>query len=396
MNPIQLVFALLFWVCCLFVVYTYLGYPLAIWCLSRWFGRPVRPPVIDEFELPAVSLLIAAYNEEAEIEKRIESALQMDYPKDKLEIVVASDGSTDATAALVRRFADRNVRLLDYPQRRGKAAVINAAFAEVKGAIIMLSDANTHTESSAVRKIVRWFRDPRVGVVCGKLRLMDARNGRNVDGLYWKYETFLKQCEGHLGALLGANGAIYTIRRDLFTPIPNDTIVDDFVIPLQAKLRSDCRLIYDSEAVASEETAPDVTAEFHRRSRIGAGGFQSIAMLWKLLNPLRGWIAFSFFSHKILRWFCPFFLLGMLFSNLVLLDHPLYRLCLVGQFAFYMLACGSAFLPCRTGTLKLLRLTTMFTSMNLALLVGFWRWLSGSQKGVWKRTARLAEEGVMG
>src|SRR5262249_30950742 len=147
-------------------------------------------------------------------------------------------------------------------------------------------------------------------VVCGRLVLTDPATGCNVDSYYWRYETFLKRCEGRLGALLGANGAIYAIRRELYTPIPGNTIVDDFVIPLRAKLRTGCRIVYDGDAVAREETPPNVGAEFHRRSRIGAGGFQSIGLLWRLLNPRSGWVAFTFFSHKILRWVCPFFLVA--------------------------------------------------------------------------------------
>jgi cellulose synthase/poly-beta-1,6-N-acetylglucosamine synthase-like glycosyltransferase len=287
--------------------------------------------------------------------------------------------------------------LLDYRQRRGKAAVVNTAFAELKGELVMLSDANTHTDAGAARKIVRWFQDPEVGVVCGRLMLRDARTGKNVDSLYWKYETFLKRCEGRLGALLGANGAIYAIRRKLFAPIPSATIVDDFVIPLLIKLRTGCALVYDEEALAHEETAPDLKAEFQRRSRIGAGGFQSLTLLWRLLNPKRGWVAFTFASHKILRWLCPFFIIGLIVTNVPLGDQPFYRRCLHAQLAFYWLAMLATVLPGRVKLFRPLRLATMFTSMNAALLVGFWRWLRGNQKAAWKRTARLAEaDGVIG
>jgi cellulose synthase/poly-beta-1,6-N-acetylglucosamine synthase-like glycosyltransferase len=224
--------------------------------------------------------------------------------------------------------------------------------------------------------------------------LTDPETGYNVDSLYWRYETFLKKCEGRLGALLGANGAIYAMRRDLYTPIPVNTIVDDFVIPLRAKLRTGCRIVYDCEAVASEETPAQVGAEFHRRARIGAGGFQSIGLLWRLLSPRSGWVAFTFLSHKILRWFCPFFLVAALAANVVLWDQdqPLYWNLLVGQIAFYVTSLAAAFVPAQVRFLKPLRLTTMFTAMNAALLVGFCRWLRGNQKAAWKRTTRVAEE----
>lgn len=387
--------AILFWVCLGCVCYAYLGYPLLVWCLARVAGRRRQPPAGDA-ELPTVSLLIAAYNEEAEIEKRVQTALMMDYPADKLEIVIASDGSSDGTADIVRRYAHRGVRLLDYRQRRGKATVLNDAFGEVNGDVVLLSDANTQIDPDAPHKMVRWFADPSVGVVCGRLILTDAETGRNVDGAYWKYETFLKKCEGRLGGLLGANGAIYAIRRELYAPIPNDTIVDDFVLPLQAKLLSGCLIVYECGAVAREETAPGIGAEFHRRSRIGAGGFQSIALLWPLLSPRHGWTAFTFLSHKVLRWLCPFFLLALVAANVCLLDEPFYRNALLAQAGFYLVSLLAAFLPARYRLLKPLRLTTMFTGMNAALLVGFCRWLRGTQKAAWKRTARLAEAGGAG
>jgi cellulose synthase/poly-beta-1,6-N-acetylglucosamine synthase-like glycosyltransferase len=398
MNPLTTGIVISFWVCTGAVFFAYAGYPLLLWYLSRWFGRqvpaPTGPEAADE-DLPSLSVLIAAYNEESVIENRIRNALALDYPPDKLEIVVASDGSADATPAIVERYSGRGVRLLHNPQRRGKAATLNSAFAELTGEIVLLSDANTHTDPDAARKLVRWFQDSRVGAVCGRLVLTDPQTGKNADSLYWKYETFLKRCEGRLGALLGSNGAIYAIRKQLFTPIPADTLVDDLVIPLQAKLQTGCAIVYECAAIAREETAPDVRSEFHRRSRIGAGGFQSIALLWRLLDPRRGWIAFTFFFHKILRWLCPFFMLGMLVSNCSLLllsvEEPLYRWALAAQVSFYLVSLLAVFVPAQFRSLKPLRLTTMFTSMNLALLVGFFRWLRGNHHGVWRRTARLAE-----
>ena len=342
-------------------------------------------------ELPTVSLLIAAHNEEADIGERLRTALLMDWPADKLEIVVVSDGSTDATPEIVQSFAQRGVRLLAYRERRGKAAALNSAFSEVKGDVVLLSDANTHIEPPALACMLRWFRDPAVGIVCGRLLLTDPGSGRNVDSLYWRYETFLKRCEGRLGALLGSNGGIYAIRRHLFSPIPDETIVDDFVIPLLARLRTGCAIVYDPGALAREETPPDIASEFRRRARIGAGGFQSIGMLWRLLHPKHGWVAFTFFSHKILRWFCPFFMIGALASSLILWDREFYRYLLLSQVGFYGLSGLLAFAPLQFKPLKPLRLATMFTGMNAALLVGFWRWLRGTQKGAWQRTARLAE-----
>jgi cellulose synthase/poly-beta-1,6-N-acetylglucosamine synthase-like glycosyltransferase len=377
-----------FWGCVALIVYAYAVYPIVVLALSKLFGKsPVGYAPCTDGDLPSVSLLIAAYNEEQVIAQRIENALALDYPADRLEIVIASDGSTDNTARIVRGFTDQRIRLLESPLRRGKATVLNAAFRHLRGEIVVLSDANTFTDSAALRRMTRWFDDPNIGSVCGRLVLTDPATGRNVDGLYWKYETFLKTCEGRLGALLGANGAIYAVRRSHFAGIWSDTIVDDFVIPLVTRLRHGTTIVYDKTAIAYEETPHDFGAEFRRRSRIGAGGFQSIVRLRALLAPRHGWLAFTFLSHKVLRWLCPFLLIGAAVTNLALLHEPFYRVTM----AIQLLGYGFSLLGLATGTraaLKPLRLATMFTAMNAALLVGFWRWASGGQQGIWQRTAR--------
>ncbi len=381
------VIEIVFWVCVALIGYAYVAYPILVWGLSQIFGRTPACDWSAEASLPLVSVLIAAHNEEKVIADRIANALALDYPADRLEVVIASDGSSDETARTVRRVADPRVRLLESPLRRGKASVLNAAFRSLRGEIVLLSDANTFTDVDALRRMVQWFADPRIGVVCGRLVLTDPATGQNVDSLYWRYETFLKRCEGRLGELLGANGAIYAVRRSCFTGIRNDTIVDDFIIPLVARLRCGSTIMYDETAIAHEETAPDLGSEFRRRSRIGAGGFQSIVTLRRLLRPRHGWLAFSFLSHKVLRWLCPFLMLGVLGTNLFLATNPLYRVTLIGQVLGY----GLSALGLASGTrpsLRVLRLATMFTTMNAALLVGFWLWITGGQRGVWQRTAR--------
>jgi cellulose synthase/poly-beta-1,6-N-acetylglucosamine synthase-like glycosyltransferase len=381
------VLELTFWVCVALVGYAYVVYPMVVWGCSRIFGRRPESPSVADVDLPRVSVLIAAHNEEEVIAGRIENALALDYPPDRLEIVVASDGSSDDTASIVRRLAERRVRLLTSPLRRGKAPVLNAAFRALRGEIVLLSDANTFTDPDALRRMVRWFANPHVGVVCGRLVLTDRATGRNVDSLYWRYETFLKRCEGRLGALLGANGAIYAVRWSCFTGIRSDTIVDDLVIPLVTRLRSGCAIVYDDTAVAREETPPDLRSEFRRRSRIGAGGFQSIIRLWRLLGPRHGWIAFTFLSHKVLRWLCPFWMIGALATNVALVHEPFYRMTLIGQLIGYGLS-AFGLVAGQHAAPKLVRLATMFTTMNAALLVGFWLWASGGQRGIWQRTAR--------
>jgi cellulose synthase/poly-beta-1,6-N-acetylglucosamine synthase-like glycosyltransferase len=370
------------------VGYSYVAYPFFVWICSRGFGDRCAAPFLDDQDLPVVTLLIAAHNEERWIRARIENALTAEYPTDKLDVLVASDGSNDATARIVREFAGRGVRLLDFQPNRGKATVLNEAVPQARGAIVVFSDANTLFEPMAIRRLVRWFAEPKIGAVCGRLVLTDPATGKNVDSLYWKYETFLKKCESRLGALLGANGAIYALRREDYVPIPPDTIVDDFVIPLVARLRTGRGVIYDSEAVAHEECPPGIADEFGRRARIGAGGFQSIVRLWPLLLPSQGWISLTFFSHKVLRWLCPFLLIAALLANLACLDRPWGVPLLTAQIGFYAVSLAGRLTSGAGIVSRLFRLPAMFTSMNLALLCGFWRWVSGRQRGIWQRTAR--------
>src|SRR5262249_38654589 len=182
--------------------------------------------------------------------------------------------------------------------------------------------------------------------------------------------------------------AIYALRKEDYVPIPPNTVVDDFLIPLVSGMKTGKSIVYDHEALAREESPPRIADEFRRRSRIGAGGFQALTRLWPLLSPARGWIALAFLSHKVLRWFCPFFLIVALIANLVCLDAGIYAVLLAAQVAFYAAAALGAIVPGRGLAGRLFRLPAMFTSMNLALLVGFWNWASGQQGGVWQRTAR--------
>jgi cellulose synthase/poly-beta-1,6-N-acetylglucosamine synthase-like glycosyltransferase len=370
------------------VVYAYLGYPVIVAVVACLFGKRRQPPGLHGDGLPRVSLLVVACNERQFIAQRITNALSIDYPADRLEIVIASDGSTDETADIVRQFEDPRVRLLEYATRRGKSAVLNESVPLLAGEIVLFSDANTFFQADAPKRLVRWFTDPQVLAVCGKLILNDPITGRNVDSLYWRYETFLKRFESRLGALLGANGAVYALRRADFCPFPNETIIDDFVIPLTARLRHGGVIVYDEQAIAYEECPPEIRDEFRRRARIGAGGFQSLSQLWPLLIPTQGWMAFTFFSHKLLRWLCPFFLLVALVSNVLLLPQPIFVATLAAQAAFYGLSWLGGRLQGRGRVVRCLKLGAMFTSMNAALLTGFWRWLTGRQCGVWQRTTR--------
>jgi cellulose synthase/poly-beta-1,6-N-acetylglucosamine synthase-like glycosyltransferase len=380
--------AIVFWSCAALIIYTYLIYPLVLMVLARRRRGLARPDQAADRFLPTVSVLIVAHNEESIIRERIENLLDIDYPRDKLELVVASDASRDRTCAIVREYSDQAVAVVELPSRAGKAAVLDSVIPALIGEIVVLSDANTMMDRDAIRRLIRWFSDPHVGIVCGKLVLTDPATGSNVDSLYWRYETFLKRCEAKLGGLLGANGGIYALRRSLFSGVRHDTIVDDFVIPLLAQVRTGCRLVYDETAVAREETPPEIAIEFRRRARIGAGDFQSITLLWPLLNPRRGAVAFTFFSHKLLRWLCPFFLLGLAAANVLLVNVGIYGVSLAVGIALCSAAIAGLHLQLPSATGRAIRLAAMFAAMNAALLVGFFRWATGHQPGAWERTVR--------
>jgi cellulose synthase/poly-beta-1,6-N-acetylglucosamine synthase-like glycosyltransferase len=381
----------LLWTSLGLVAYAYFGYPLLVWLLARFFGRRELPPAAPQ-SCPTVSLLICALNEEACIAERVLNGLDQDYPADHLQVVVASDGSTDRTAEIVHEIALKfpgRVILHDFSVRRGKATALNTVIPTLESELVVLSDANTSFDRHAVRNLTRWFARSGIVAVCGQLVLRDPATGRNVDSVYWRYENFLKNCEAAVGALLGANGAVYAIRRHEYIPIAADSIIDDFLIPLQLKLQTGGRLIYDADAVAVEETPPEIADEFRRRVRIGAGGFQSLCRLWPLLLPSSGMTAVAFLSHKLLRWVTPFFLLVALIANALLLgQQPAYRLLFALQAAFYTAAGIGHFVPGHSTAPRLLRLTTLFTSMNVALAFGFGRWLRGTQRPTWHRTAR--------
>lgn len=372
------------------VIYTYAGYPLLIAIAARWFPREYKAlPLDSDFDLPFVSVLIAAYNAEQHIEARIQNVLDSDYPLDKLEIVIASDGSTDQTARIVRMMGLPNVRVLEYRKRRGKTAALVSSVAMLNGEVIVFSDASTQFKPTALRRLALHFVDPHVGVVSGKVTMLDDK-GRSSEGLYWKLETKVKACESRFDSLIGASGAIYAVRRDCFIPPRTPQINDDLVLPMLARLRSGCRMILDRTAEASVIMPPGLRNEFRRRRRIGIGAFQSIREIGGLLNPRNGRLAFSYFSHKLLRWTCPFWLGVAFIANLFILDLLLFRMTMAIQVAFYTTAMVGLAVTGKSIPLRLVRLCTSFCVMNLALMAGFIGWVRNANKTTWEPTLRPA------
>jgi len=346
-------------------------------------GKELAP--LSDAELPAVTMLVAAHNEESVIREKIANSLAIDYPADRFRVVIASDGSRDATNALVAGCGDPRIQLIAYPQRRGKIATLNATIPQLTDEILVMSDANTMYAPDAVRALVRHFREPGVGCVCGELLLESPEGGASGEGIYWRYETWLKRMESRLGFLLGATGGIFALRRSLFRQLPSGTIVEDFVTAMKV-LEEGHRVCYEPAARATETTAPSMQEEMRRKCRIGAGGFQAIALTAAMLNPLRGLPALGYWSHKIVRWCVPFFLLGMLVASLALAAEPFYLFALGAQLLAYGIGL-QGLLP-RPIDHPLLRPARYFFVMNLALLIGFIRFVRGTQRVTWEQAQR--------
>lgn len=338
---------------------------------------------------PAVSIIMSAYNEEAVIAQTLEACLESDYPADRLEVVVGLDGCSDDTARIARRYADRGVRVCEFEERRGKVSVLKDCVRQATGDVLVFTDANTRIEPGAVQKLVRHFDNEDVGAVCGELRLERSESGENQEDFYWRYEVALKTLESRLNGVLGANGSLYALRRELFPDVAPDIVTDDFVIPMKVKQQG-YDVTYDPEAVAREKAAGSVGDEYRRRVRIGAGNWQALTRCASLLLPWKGFSSFAFWSHKVFRWFAPF-LLGMaLVANLFLLDWLPGQIALALQLIFYGAAAGGYLLQKYDLPAGPLRLPAYFVTLNVALAIGLLRGAAGLQGAAWGRTARTA------
>lgn len=379
------------------VIYSYVGYPLLLFLLAAvrqgWhdaafvFGKEERRRGSDA-ELPEVAVLISAFNEAQHIRARIENLLQLDYPAGRLKVYVGSDGSSDDTAAIMESFADPRVVLLNFAQNRGKASVLNDLVARSQEPIVIFSDANTYFEKSAVLELVAGFADAQVGCVSGELRLK-ATEGANQDSLYWRVEQFLKFFEARLGALLGANGAIYAIRRELWKPLRPDTVCDDFCVAMNVAAARR-RVIYAARAWAEEDTPASIGEEYGRRVRIGIGNFQA---LWR--HPEYFWrtrmaTRVAYVSHKVLRWIAPQLLIAALLASLLLALHSpgwaLYCALQLGAYGIAALLWWAA--ERRIRLPGMLRMVAFLFALNWAFLVASGRFLTGNYRGSWARTRR--------
>lgn len=364
--------------------YVYLFYPFLLYVVAWVKVSGTRLKAEEKVgSYLSVSMIVSAYNEEEHIKEKIENFLSLDYPTEKIWLLIGSDGSTDGTANLVKSFASERIRLFEYGTRRGKTAVLNDVAKIAKGEIIIFSDADTMYDMNAIKSLVSHFNDKAVGGVCGRLLLDGADGSLASEGLYWRYENYIKEKESEIKTMVGINGQIFAIRRELFEPLPENVITEDQVLGIKILGRG-YNILFDKEAIAKERIGTP-REEFNRRVRISAGNFQSIAFSSKILNPKTGFASFALWSHKILRWFAPFFLIAIFITNLFLLKILFFKFVFFGQIIFYLtfvIYYGLTILKIKE---RITEAIYYFITMNLAVLLGFYRFLTNSQKVTWKK-----------
>ena len=379
-----------FWLSLLAIAYAYIGYPAVLWLLSRFRPPAGRDGTAPDTGLPSVTLIVSAFNEEQVIGQKLENALSLDYPRDLLEIVVVSDGSSDRTCEIALGFAHRGVVLRHYEGRIGKSACLNRALPMASGSIVVFSDANSAYERGALRALVRPFEDPSVGFVTGCTRYGSEEDGGTSASLslYSKLELVTKQLESRLGSCVGADGAIFAVRKELYTPLRSYDI-NDLVIPFSIN-RQGYRGILQREAVCVEKDAGGAKGEFQRQVRITNRTLRAIMNYRQLLNPFRfGWLSFEIFSHKLCRFLVPPLLITALASNLLLAERGGFFLAtFVAQGAFYATA-GAATLLSKTGFLSRLAETARsFVVINAAIALAWIKYFQGETYTTWSPTKR--------
>lgn len=372
----------------LLVTYVYLGYPLLLGVLHLLGAR--KQHQTDEIR-PRVTLIIPAYNECKIIREKVENSLKIDYLADRLEIIVASDGSEDGTNDIVRAYESRGVKLLASTPRSGKISVLNRAVPAAAGEIIVLCDANVLFRPDALNRLIRHFADSSVGAVTGDVRIKseDAPFGEG-EGLYYKYERFIQLRESELGSTVTVDGGMYALRKELFRTLPSDTILDDFIIGMNVALAGK-RVLYDPSAIATENATMDVWQEFRRKVRIVAGAFRELLRGQGVPGPFRPQLLWSYLSHKVLRWLVPWCLLVILGVNIALAWRPGPDLVaialLLAQVAFY----GCALIGLTRANARwpaVVGVPFYFCMVNTAAWLGALRGVTGIERVTWKKAER--------
>lgn len=379
--------ATIFLLTCGVLAYHYVGYPLTLAVLARlWRDRAVRPGP----GTPSVTLLISAYNEEGVLRQKLENALALDYPRERLDILVASDGSTDRTAAIAREFAGRGVVLHDYRTNRGKNAALNESVPRARGEIVVFTDANGMYRPDALRKLVACFADPRVGSACGELVYLNYSRNPVADGYnrYWRFDQLQKRLESRCLTLLGANGSIFAIRKGLYRALPG-SVCNDMVLPILIAAAGHA-VVYAPEALATEAGSTDLREELRRRPRIIARGLLGLAAVWGEVVAGRRWLlAWELFWRKTVRYAMPFLFLLLLLSSAAL-PWP-WNLLAVGQLVLWTAAPVAALLP--DGRLRRLAAPVLYLGVGtLAAVLAWVQLLAGRDFSRWEPIGRPHEE----
>jgi cellulose synthase/poly-beta-1,6-N-acetylglucosamine synthase-like glycosyltransferase len=373
---------IIFWTCVAALFYVYAGYPLLVYLISRAFPKNVKRAECE----PQVTILITAYNEEKDIRQKLENTLLIDYPPEKLEILVASDGSTDATDEIVREFAGQNVKLFRQEGRAGKTFTQNKAVEKARGEIILFSDATTRYRADVLRKILPNFADETVGCVAGKLIYVDDSKSTVGKGAksYWNYETFLKESESGTCSLIGASGCLYAVRKSAYQPMYPEACSDFLICTIL--FRQGLRSVYEAEAVCTEETNQQAKKEMQMRVRVISQTFSDLSRNRDMLNPLKsGFYAVQLVSHKLLRYAVPLFLALILFSTAALLAHSFfYSLIFTFQTAFYAMAFAAWVLERNGVKLGILAMPLYFVLANIAAVIAFYKFLRGERYARWE------------
>lgn len=364
--------------------YSYFGYPLMIRWLARNNSLQANPLVPLNEDCPSVTVLIVAYNEQQAIERKVLDCLSQDYPADKLSVLVVSDGSTDNTVRSVRNLANERAIVLERSERRGKAACINAGMAQITDSIVVLADTRQRLSDRAVRSLVGHLSDPQTGVVAGQLAFEGDNSewfARGIDA-YWQRETQLRKDEAGLHSVIGVSGALYAMRREAFQPIPESTILDDVLIPMNAVMQG-FRVKFCAAAKAYDQPSANVSNEQRRKIRTLAGNFQLVCLRPGLLNPLRNPVALQFVSHKVLRLITPIAMLGVFVASVLLAStHWLFGAFVLAQVLGYLLAfVPESFLGITQ--IRIVRLIRTFVLMHWFVVLGFFEFLTNRQAHLW-------------
>ena len=388
---------ILFWICLILCVYTYVGYGIILYLLvliKRLIkGAPQQQELPSEQELPDVTFMVCAYNEQEIVEMKMQNIYELDYPKEKLHIVWVTDGSSDDTNERLKAYPD--VEIVYSPERRGKTAALNHGISQVKSEITVMTDANTLVNREAIREIVRCMQDPKVACVAGEKRVMSRHEGEIAaegEGLYWKYESTLKRLDSELYSAMGAAGELNAIRTALYHPMPETALLDDFVMSMKL-VEQGYRIAYTSKAYAMEYGSANLEEESKRKRRIAAGGLQSSWWLRSMMNPFKNpMVAFQFVSHRVLRWsITPIALIALIPLNVALVmmkAGTVYTIVWILQILFYLAAFGGFQMEQHGRKNKLLYVPYYFLFMNINVFSGM-RYLKTHQGGgTWEKAKR--------